>query len=843
MGPALGGSCDCAKMVEGSVRVVRCGGSLLNFRRAVFSADSKFIFCVSGDFVKVYSTATEECVHVLHGHRNLVSGILLNPNNHLQLYSCSFDGTVKLWDYLDGILIKTYVVGPKLHALFIPPCAEESIFLTISKEEPDIFQLVSVKLPKSSSQDVEARELSFVLDYVNQSPKCIAFGNEGEYIAAVRDFYLSVYFLKKKKTCNFTLPSTKNKKNANNKFTCVACHPKEDCIASGHMDGKIRLWRSFHDDRKYTYTCLHWHHDVVMDLAFTVSGTSLLSGGRECVLVEWRDGSEKNKEFLPRLGSTIEHISVSPAGDLLCTSHSDNKITVIHRNLDASAVIQGLVKDRSISTGLMIDPRTKALVLNGKPGHLQFYSLQGDKQLYNLDIIQQEYINDDGLIQIELTKAAFDCSGTWLATVEQRQEDETEFELQLKLWTYSKKTQGFVLNTKITMPHDHPITALRFNNAENHEKPTLVTASRDGHFKVWVLADDSDIYKKAIGWTCDFVGSYHKYQATNCCFSEDGSLLAVSFEEIVTIWDSETWELKCTFCQRAGKIRHLCFGRMTCSKYLLGTTENAILCCWNLLSCSLQWSAKLNVSVLEPDPYSDHVAAVSQSASGSDLFVFKPSEPRPLYIQKDVSREEVQWGVFVPRDVPESFTSEVHQWLNRSQFYFLTKSQCLLTFSTKSPEEKLTPTSKQLLAEESLPTTPFSSILGKHRQQQQESRSNDTSESELVQLPLTENIPAINELLHTPAHVLPSASFLCSLFVNSLLLSKETKSTEEIPDDVDMEEKKESDDSDEENDFTEKAQETNITDLGEDVIHQLSKSEEKELRKFRKVDYSWLAAL
>nr|XP_021517142.1 WD repeat-containing protein 75 [Meriones unguiculatus] len=824
-------------MVEECVRVVRCGGSRLNFRRAVFSADSKYIFCVSGDFVKVYSTATEECVHILHGHKNLVSGILLNPNNHLQLYSCSFDGTIKLWDYLDGILIKTFIVGPKLHALFIPPHAEDSVFLTISKEEP-----VSVKLPKSPSQDVEAKELAFVLDYINQSPKCIAFGNEGEYVAAVRDFYLSVYFLKKKKTCNFTLSSTKNKKNAKNKFTCVACHPREDCIASGHMDGKIRLWRNFHDDRKYTFTCLHWHHDVVMDLAFTATGTSLLSGGRECVLVEWRDGSEKNKEFLPRLGSTIEHISISPAGDLFCTSHSDNKIIVIHRNLDVSAVIQGLVKDRTVSTGLMVDPKTKALVLNGKPGHLQFYSLQGDKQLYNLDIVQQEYINDDGLIQIELTKAAFGCSGSWLATVEQRQENETELELQMKLWNYSKKTQGFVLNTKITMPHDDHITALCFNNAENYEKPILVTASRDGHFKVWMLTDDSDIYKKAIGWTCDFVGSYHKYQATNCCFSEDGSLLAVSFEEIVTIWDSETWELKCTFCQRAGKIKHLCFGRLTCSKYLLSTTENGVLCCWNLLSCAVQWSAKLNVRVMEADPYSDHVAAVSQSSVGSDLFVFKPSEPRPLYIQKNVSREEVQWGVFVPRDVPESFTSEAHQWLNRSQFYFLTKSQCLLTFSTKSSEEKLTPTSKQLLAEESLPTTPFSFILGKHRQQQ-DAKLNETSENELVQLPLTENIPAINELLHTPAHVLPSASFLCSLFVNSLLLSKETNRVDETPDDVDIEEKEESDDSDEENDFTEKAQETNSMDLGEDVIHQLSKSEEKELRKFRKVDYSWIAAL
>lgn len=247
---------------------------------------------------------------------------------------------------------------------------------------------------------------------------------------------------------------------------------------------------------------------------------------------------------------------------------------------------------------------------------------------------------------------------------------------------------------------------------------------------------------------------------------------------------------------------------------------------------------------MEPDPNSENIAAIAQSSVGSDLFVFKPSEPRPLYIQKNICREEVLWGVFVPRDVPESFTSEAYQWLNRSQFYFLTKSQSLLTFSTQSPEEKLTPTSKQLLAEESLPTTPFYFLLGKHRKEQQNDKLNEALENELVQLPLTENIPAISELLRTPAHVLPSAAFLCSMFVSSLMLSKETKSAEEHPDDVDMEEEKESDDSDEENNFTEKIQEdTNNTDLEEDIIHQLSKSEEKELKKFRKVDYSWIAAL
>jgi NET1-associated nuclear protein 1 (U3 small nucleolar RNA-associated protein 17) len=93
---------------------------------------------------------------------------------------------------------------------------------------------------------------------------------------------------------------------------------------------------------------------------------------------------------------------------------------------------------------------------------------------------------------------------------------------------------------------------------------------------------------------------------------------------------------------------------------------------------------------------------------------------------------------------------------------------------TKSPEEKLTPTSRWLLAEESLPTTPFPFILGKGRQQQ-DAKLTETSEDELLQLPLTETIPAVTKILHTPARVLPSASLLCSLFVNSPLLSKETK--------------------------------------------------------------------
>lgn len=48
------------------------------------------------------------------------------------------------------------------------------------------------------------------------------------------------------------------------------------------------------------------------------------------------------------------------------------------------------------------------------------------------------------------------------------------------------------------MPHEDHITAVCFCNARKSKDPTLVTASKDGHFKVWILTDDSDIYSKFI---------------------------------------------------------------------------------------------------------------------------------------------------------------------------------------------------------------------------------------------------------------------------------------------------------------------------------------------------------
>uniref|UniRef100_A0A673YH05 WD repeat domain 75 n=1 Tax=Salmo trutta TaxID=8032 RepID=A0A673YH05_SALTR len=762
------------------------GGSKINFREPVITNDSRFLLCASGESVKVYSSSSEECVHDLQGHTDLVSGIVRNPSNHLQVYSCSADGTVRLWDFTDGILIKTFIIGYPIYSIYVSENHGGVVFVVVpmaNDKSSELFQLVAVHLPRSGDQEVEARELSAVLCDVSPSG-AVSFGREGEYIAAAKGLQLEVFFFKKQKSYRFFLKSG-NKKGAKNAFTCVSCHPKEDCIATGHEDGKIRLWRNFNQKKEYTYSTLHWHHGAVNTLQFT-----------------------------------------------------PEEITIIQSCVKVSAIIQGLVKGEGVRTDLMIDPRSKALVLNGKPGHLQFYSLPRDKLLYNLDIVQQEYIHEEGLDQFEVVKAAFDTRGDWLATVEERTQKGSELEINLKLWAYNEQTQSFVLNTTVTAPHEDQITAMCFSPSP--ETTMLVTISFDGHFKAWLLADHSDTEEGA-SWSCDFVGGYHLLKPGCCCFSADGSLLAVGFQEVVTVW-SPSWELLTTLSQPPGAIRDLCFGRLSCSKYLLGTSTKNQLCCWNLLTCSLEWSTPVDVSLLQADPLSENMAAFCSQSGCSDLFVFKPGESRPLYSQRALCTGKVQHAVFAPRDQMLESCEEHAQWLNRSQLYFLTQHMDLMTFSTKTEEDRLLASSKRLMVDDSVAVTPFYLLLGKHRQQQQQEALTNPM-AERIQLP--QGSIAIKELLYTPAHVLPSASFLCSMFVRSLLISSSAAREEKEPVEEEMESEEE--DSEGEAELRDARQDLGGSATwgpGEELgAPALTKAQERELRRVKHFDHSWLSSL
>lgn len=70
----------------------------------------------TGAVVKVLSQS-----HHDGGHSDKITRVILNPKNHLQLYTASLDGTIKLWDYNDDILLKTYSIKAPIQHMVISP--------------------------------------------------------------------------------------------------------------------------------------------------------------------------------------------------------------------------------------------------------------------------------------------------------------------------------------------------------------------------------------------------------------------------------------------------------------------------------------------------------------------------------------------------------------------------------------------------------------------------------------------------------------------------------------------------------------------------------------------------
>lgn len=69
------------------------------------------------------------------GHRNKITRVILNPKNYLQLYTASLDGTIKLWDYNDDILLKTYNVNAPIEFMVMSPEQPGHAYIVVNSTE------------------------------------------------------------------------------------------------------------------------------------------------------------------------------------------------------------------------------------------------------------------------------------------------------------------------------------------------------------------------------------------------------------------------------------------------------------------------------------------------------------------------------------------------------------------------------------------------------------------------------------------------------------------------------------------------------------------------------------
>ncbi|KAF9923543.1 WD repeat-containing protein 75 [Linnemannia zychae] len=639
----------------------------------VFTSDSNYFFSCSGKSIRIISVETGQVVRILSnsveegGHSNTVTCVMLNPSNSLQLYSASLDGTIKLWDFNDAVLLKTFEIGTPITHFTMHESSPNDIYLVIRKKSNKRFH----KRKYKKSGGLLAKENSILMRFSIKSsrkrtirlltlPSCsgLVISSDGDHLVMAGRYKLHVI--------NIAAGDGIEKGNVTEndvsrfrtyltryKTTALAFHPTEGCIAVGDANGRITLWYCFgkNVDRPIT-TSMHWHSHRVAAMAFTSDGTYLLSGGEESVLVIWQIGTG-HRQFLPRLGSEIKHITISPDDAFYAIGHLDNSVNVLRAvDLKIKTAIQGLKYsplariDNPLLTGLVIEPRNGHVVLNGLPGTIQFYDPIKDQHIMELEIFPRNKVSrtfQKEIIPPRVMHVAFsnDKAGRWMVTVDGRDDKETTPELYLKFWEYDDDAHTYVLNTRVDSPHSKEITSCIFNPRQGNQAPMVVTTSLDGTFKVWELTHQGEA-RRGIeaekAWSCRSTGFYRDMAPRCAGFSSDGSLLAVAYDQIITLWNPYLNTLQGVLTQPPETRAILRLTFLKNSPFLIAATSDHLYS-WNLLTCSVWWSYQLKVDKLvASQTNSNFLVTCSDRAQGvvpqHRIIVFKPTDPKPIRIEK-----------------------------------------------------------------------------------------------------------------------------------------------------------------------------------------------------------------
>ncbi|KAF4516738.1 hypothetical protein B566_EDAN008428, partial [Ephemera danica] len=346
-----------------------------------------------------------------------------------------------------------------------------------------------------SSSDNPLVHLSHHPDHTNRIYACTS---NGELICWDEESGLCIEC--KKYTDNIQNQESMHKVDKLRPFTCVASHPTEMCIATGDTSGRILIWRDF-VSYPATYSINHWHTLPVNDLAFTQAGSHMYSGASENVLVKWMLDME-SKVFLPRLSAPIQHIVVAPDNMFVAVATEENAIVLVDsrtkivqtiQHLSLSAGLGTKPEQRALCTaGMVLEPSSKALVLNSRPGYLQFLSVESQDLMFKLDVVGQNLASQERckvIVNTDVTHVAVSPNGHWLATVEERDDSDSHREIRLKFWK-SHWLETFRLHTNIEIPHQGALLAIEFQpGLAEGEMPRAISSGSDHKFKVWTLLD------------------------------------------------------------------------------------------------------------------------------------------------------------------------------------------------------------------------------------------------------------------------------------------------------------------------------------------------------------------
>ncbi|XP_055920541.1 WD repeat-containing protein 75 [Eupeodes corollae] len=521
------------------------GGSLIKFK-PIFSPDSNLLFVVTDRSVQVFSVSTGQLTHVLEGAKDPLISLEYDLLDNQILVGCTEGGEVIRWKWATGTIrsrVQLKVKGTaQFHTFnFLKLCQNEmpcAVITVVKNKNPVQCYIVN---------SVDGNILNYPLDLLlkRQKPIVDVDKDNFKYFVIIQGPFL--FFVDyqtwewRKLTNEMSCP-----------ITCVRVHPKEKMIATGDEQGKIMMWRNFfktNDDVRMTL--YHWHHSPVTSIVFSATGASMYSSGHETVLVKWTIKSPELKEFVPRMSSIIRHIASNENNTTFAVSTADNGIQILGVDFQTKCTLQDFTytyddktgKDK-FPVGLRVNPRKNTLVLNGRVGHLQFYSAHTKTMLYNVDVVGLNplcYETEKILYNTRVTQVAHNID--WMATAEEFNDEQHLPEVRLKFWLYNKKLQDYGLITSVEFAHQGGIRAIEFSNPNYVENLLCATVGNDNIIKLWSLEYSGDIHKNKQIWFCVAQTSYKNLPCESLGFCEDGSLLAAGFGNTLCVYKAENLSL------------------------------------------------------------------------------------------------------------------------------------------------------------------------------------------------------------------------------------------------------------------------------------------------------------
>ncbi|KAJ1741352.1 NET1-associated nuclear protein 1 [Coemansia sp. RSA 989] len=813
-------------------------GGLLTNDPIVFSNDSSLFYLAKDNAVAVYNVQNGEMVQNFSALRDsegldraAIKSIVADSQSQHGVYTFSADHKARLWNADSGEQLGSWDLEASPTFVAADPLNPARFFCALRRRRQRngqiVYRYTVCRIELNADGTVQRKDL-----FKANSLLGLAVRSDGQWIAAFSKFRVHVVQIRADERV------VRHAWGMTERVSAIAFHPTEPVLAVGDWRGRIVFWfcvdelEEDSEDREIVRRTHHWHAHRVNAIAFAGNGL-MLSGGEEGVLVMWQLLTE-TRDYLPRLGSDITGIAVSPDQMSYAITLRDNTVRIVS-SVDRSLVslLQGLkFAERGVAltqglklaenhgieqmrraraldadpftTGLVVHPVTHALVLNGEPGRLQVFSPLSDRHLSSIEVAAYTRVSGTSATNVSrphVDLVQYSSDGAWMATVDSRRADASQGLMNvtssyLKFWRRDPGDQTYKLASRIDNPHTGGVSSIAFQPVlrKGRESLICVSAGNDRTFRVWELQHtaSSDM------WSCRSSAQYRGLQPTSAAFSADGSTLAVAFGGAVTLWDASTCAAPVGVLVASASTPELKGVSFIGASSYLAAWSDERLDVWNMLTGSVWWTLAMPIQDVFVHPRAELLAIAAYQipeSSTASVMVLSPASPNPLMALHHPGGVEAV--ALIPsaksgksgRSHPDTEQGQPKpDPLDSNLLVALTPSGLLSVYGAESDTPSFTSTDfKKAPGSNTLgqpmESSAFASIFGSQPEQQQQPEKVELLANAQVRSAMRLVRTAVqSSYVNAPYHVLPPVPSLFNQFATAQLVPVATTDEAPVPD-------------------------------------------------------------